>query len=32
AARLLRRMDQSVVGFATDLGAPRPEPERARVR
>ena len=31
AARLLRRMDQSVVGFATDLGAPRPEPERARV-
>jgi uncharacterized membrane protein YccC len=32
AARLLRRMDQSVVGFAADLGAPRPEPERARVR
>ena len=31
AARLLRRMDQSVVGFATDLGAPHPEPERARV-
>jgi hypothetical protein len=24
-------MDQAVVGFATDLGAPRPEPERARV-
>ncbi|MBA3907234.1 MAG: FUSC family protein, partial [Pseudonocardiales bacterium] len=31
AARLLRRMDQAVVGFATDLGAPRPEPEPARV-
>lgn len=30
AARLLRRMDQAVVGFATDLGAPRPEPETAR--
>lgn len=30
AARLLRRMDQTVVGFAVDLGAPRPEPEPAR--
>ena len=29
AARLLRRMDQAVVGFAVDLGAPRPEPEPA---
>ena len=29
AARLLRRMDQAVVGFAADLGAPRPDPVRA---
>ncbi len=31
AARLLRRMDQAVVGFAADLGAPQPEPASAGV-
>ena len=29
AARLLRRMDQAVYGFAVDLGAPQSEPAAA---